>query len=64
MSANGQVGRTPGSVGDLGFEHDRRDQPFVRQWNYANSPSMTGSGQGDFAKKARQSTLGTHKELT
>ena len=26
----------PASVGVLGFEHDRRDQPVLRQWNFAN----------------------------
>src|SRR5262249_45956286 len=24
----------PGSVGELGFEHDSRDQPIIRLWNY------------------------------
>ena len=24
----------PGSVGELGFEHDRRDQPIICVWNY------------------------------
>ena len=24
----------PGSVGELGFEHDRRDEPIVRLWNH------------------------------
>jgi len=24
----------PASVGVLGFEHDRRDQPVIRLWNY------------------------------
>jgi broad specificity phosphatase PhoE len=27
----------PGSVGELGFEHDRRDQPIILAWNYAPS---------------------------
>ena len=26
----------PGSVGELGFEHDSRDQPIIRLWNYVN----------------------------
>jgi broad specificity phosphatase PhoE len=29
----------PGSVGELGFEHDSRDQPIVRLWNSVNVPS-------------------------
>jgi probable phosphoglycerate mutase len=29
----------PGSVGELGFEHDSRDQPVVRLWDYVNLPS-------------------------
>jgi probable phosphoglycerate mutase len=29
----------PGSVGELGFEHDSRDEPIVRLWNYVNVPS-------------------------
>ena len=28
----------PASVGVLGFEHDRRDQPVIRLWNYVNEP--------------------------
>jgi broad specificity phosphatase PhoE len=28
----------PGSVGELGFEHDSRDQPIIRLWNYVTSP--------------------------
>jgi multidrug efflux pump len=64
IRANGQGGRTPGSVEDLGFEHDCRDQPLVRQWNYTNSTSTDASGRGNFAEKARQPTSGTHKALT
>jgi probable phosphoglycerate mutase len=26
----------PGSVGELGFEHNSRDQPIIRVWNYTN----------------------------
>jgi broad specificity phosphatase PhoE len=29
----------PGSVGELGFEHDRREEPIVRLWNSVNLPS-------------------------
>ncbi len=28
----------PASVGVLGFEHDNRDQPVIRLWNYVNEP--------------------------
>jgi probable phosphoglycerate mutase len=28
----------PGSVGELGFEHDNRDQPIIRLWNYVKLP--------------------------
>jgi broad specificity phosphatase PhoE len=28
----------PASVGVLGFEHDSRDQPIIRLWNYASEP--------------------------
>src|SRR5262249_20556009 len=28
----------PGSVGELGFEHDSPDQPIIRLWNYVSSP--------------------------
>src|SRR5947209_11615112 len=28
----------PASVGVLGFEHDRRDQPIIRLWNYVREP--------------------------
>ena len=28
----------PASVGVLGFEHDRRDQPIIRLWNYVSEP--------------------------
>jgi broad specificity phosphatase PhoE len=28
----------PGSVGELGFEHDSRDQPVIRLWDYVSSP--------------------------
>ena len=28
----------PASVGVLGFEHDSRDQPILRLWNYVNDP--------------------------
>jgi hypothetical protein len=29
---------SPASVGVLGFEHDRRDQPVIRPWNYISEP--------------------------
>jgi probable phosphoglycerate mutase len=28
----------PASVGVLGFEHDRRDQPILNLWNYVSAP--------------------------
>jgi probable phosphoglycerate mutase len=28
----------PASMGVLGFEHDRRDQPVIRLWNYVSEP--------------------------
>jgi probable phosphoglycerate mutase len=28
----------PASLGVLGFEHDRRDQPVLRLWNYVSEP--------------------------
>ena len=28
----------PASVGVLGFEHDSRDQPIIRLWNYVSEP--------------------------
>jgi probable phosphoglycerate mutase len=28
----------PASVGVLGFEHDSRDQPVIRLWNYVSEP--------------------------
>ena len=28
----------PGSLGELGFEHDSRDQPIIRLWNYVHLP--------------------------
>ena len=28
----------PGSVGELGFEHDSPDQPVIRLWNYVKFP--------------------------
>ena len=28
----------PASVGVLGFEHDRRDEPIIRLWNYVTEP--------------------------
>jgi broad specificity phosphatase PhoE len=33
----------PGSVGELGFEHDSRDEPIVRLWNGMNLPSTAAS---------------------
>jgi broad specificity phosphatase PhoE len=32
----------PGSVGELGFEHDSRDEPIVRLWNSVDVPSTAG----------------------
>jgi hypothetical protein len=32
----------PGNVGELGFEHDSRDEPIVRLWNSVNmSPAAS-----------------------
>ena len=28
----------PASVGVLGFEQDRRDEPIIRLWNYVSEP--------------------------
>ena len=28
----------PASVGVLGFEHGRRDQPIIHLWNYVRQP--------------------------
>jgi probable phosphoglycerate mutase len=28
----------PASIGVLGFEHDSRDQPNIRLWNYDSEP--------------------------
>jgi probable phosphoglycerate mutase len=28
----------PASVGVLGFEHDSRDEPILRLWNYVSEP--------------------------
>jgi probable phosphoglycerate mutase len=28
----------PASVGVLGFEHNRRDQPVLRLWNFVSQP--------------------------
>jgi probable phosphoglycerate mutase len=28
----------PASVGVLGFEHDCRDEPVIRLWNYVSEP--------------------------
>jgi probable phosphoglycerate mutase len=28
----------PGSMGELSFEHDNRDEPIIRLWNYAKAP--------------------------
>jgi len=33
----------PGSLGELGFEHDCRDEPIVRLWNSLNVPSCAGN---------------------
>jgi broad specificity phosphatase PhoE len=42
----------PGSVGELGFEHDSPDQPIVRLWNSVNLQSTATSVRMDLAKKA------------
>jgi probable phosphoglycerate mutase len=31
--------RQPGSIGELGFEHDSRDEPIVRLWNSVTVPA-------------------------
>jgi probable phosphoglycerate mutase len=43
----------PGSVGELGFEHDSRDQPIVRVWNSVNAPSKADSGRVEVVEKAK-----------
>jgi broad specificity phosphatase PhoE len=43
----------PGSVGELGFEHDSRDEPIVRLWNYVDVPSTDPSGRGNLVEKAK-----------
>jgi broad specificity phosphatase PhoE len=49
----------PGSVGVLGFEHDSRDQPIVRLWNYVNVPSRAGGGLADLVGKATEAARRT-----
>jgi probable phosphoglycerate mutase len=53
----------PGSVGELGFEHDSGDEPIVRLWNHVSVPSAAGSGLVDLGEKAMQATSGAHKAL-
>lgn len=48
----------PGSLGELGFEHDSRDQPVVRLWNYMNVPSPATSGLVDFVEKSEVGSSG------
>jgi broad specificity phosphatase PhoE len=43
----------PGSVGELGFEHDSRDQPIVRLWNSVNLLSSATSARMDLVEQAR-----------
>jgi broad specificity phosphatase PhoE len=43
----------PGSVGELGFEHDSRDQPIVRLWNSVNVPSTATNGRVDLVGKVK-----------
>ena len=43
----------PGSVGELGFEHNRRDQPIVWLWNSVNLLSTATSARMDFAEQAK-----------
>lgn len=54
----------PGSVGELGFEHDSRDQPVVRLWNYVDVPSTATGGRVGLVESALQATSGTHKAPT
>jgi probable phosphoglycerate mutase len=35
----------PGSVGELGFEHDHRDEPIIRLWNYVGVPFQGHKGR-------------------
>jgi broad specificity phosphatase PhoE len=51
----------PGSVGELGFEHDSRDEPIVRLWNYVSEPLATSSGLGGLVETAMEATSGKHK---
>jgi probable phosphoglycerate mutase len=53
----------PRSVGELGFEHDSRDEPVVRLWNSVNVPSTATSGLVGLVEKARWATSGTHEAL-
>jgi probable phosphoglycerate mutase len=34
----------PASVGVLGFEHNSRDEPIIRLWNYVREPRGNRSG--------------------
>ena len=43
----------PGSLGELGFEHDSRDQPIVRLWNSVNLPWTATGGQVDLVETAK-----------
>jgi broad specificity phosphatase PhoE len=43
----------PGSVGELGFEHDSRDEPIVRLWNSVNLLSTATSARMDLVEKAK-----------
>jgi probable phosphoglycerate mutase len=53
----------PGSVGELGFEHDSRDEPIVRLWNSVNVPSTATNGLVDRVEKAMEASSGMHKAL-
>jgi probable phosphoglycerate mutase len=35
---------SPGSIGELAFEHNSREQPIIRVWNYLASPSFGPEG--------------------
>jgi probable phosphoglycerate mutase len=45
----------PGSVGELGFEHDSREQPIIRLWNYVPLPWPATGGTARSAQEARVS---------
>jgi probable phosphoglycerate mutase len=47
----------PGSVGELGFEHDSRDEPIVRLWNASVLSTATGARM-ELVVTANQAALG------